>query len=1146
MIRLYQDSYIFEKLEESVNFKVYSNSDYEVVKISGNMEVDITIDKEYFTLTSKSYGYGVYEVIENNYDDNHFNYIAIVDGTIDDSVIPNPGDPINVTKENGYTYYPYLSYNNNTYLIRVNNKWYNLNLNKLDSSKYKIITSSTSIPNIARLNLRVERDIVNNQIDKNVYLLKDDIEAYTLTLPDIPAGYSFNKLEYMDEVSDSGVYISDTGNWLFNKINTIGVYKYEIVVTKDNKEYKSGVYTIIVVESIINEDTIEVIKGEEYKLTNVRITSGDNICYPLTITNSENNADCKLEEINGSNIYSLSLIGTNIKQSILTLYCYDIEIGTITLNVVDSIQIPNLPNKIELQSAESITFRDIFYYNNFKYNLLNIYTDLDSLFTLKVRPTTITESSNNATYNVGRYVIELIAKSGVSGISNLYIKSEDNRIDMVIPVLVTRTATGGNIETSDNTTTGDNISLYENEVYTISYVYDENADNIDVTTSNDTIVGVVLEEIPNNPYTYSLYDGSTGQSTTKTKFFSNNSIYKMLTITGKRIGTATIVINTYVNGTTLSNTLTFIVNILEQGSSKNDSGLVNIYPSNKTYVNNNIMLELPEQSCTLRLREEKEIQNAMVNANGSFFDYIENSNPTKTSNPVSYINDVNPTWLNKTTMEIFTCIDTTTNNNIWIGTLGTRINYDKLPLPGEQGFGCGIATDDILEKYKLSPMDGTTNPLSSKFGHYIDADNKEFVFVPLHYIKPKYTTNKEYPYFNQNFDFSYEEDINNGFNNHCIPRCFWNNGIVQNGIFVAVEDDNYVIKEINNNSTDIEFISYPNYVKDGYHNMNIFIQTMLYNLSRLHLIKTYENSNSVTDGRLYFKSETLTREVGKSNTTSEIDIIEDPLSTIHIRNDVIDTKIDYNGNTSNIGHKLLLTHNGQKCGIPNINGGFNSLLIGIYIHSETDGNGVTTLHTHVLDKDVEISEFDRNVAVVVNKRNNTTYKDELITTLFSNSNYSLVSSIPLNTIPDTIYVSNNRPNYLNPVTNDHTLGEDIGYYGFNIGIDLSYISYVISNNKSLENYTTTPNNNGIISLGDTKKYDDKTSSYRICVSNIIPTTIEVDRFNINLNNNEYGNLVNHPNTRVARPIFDMRNIYPTGKPYTIRFSSRCCITPNMK
>jgi hypothetical protein len=1136
MIRVYQDRYTFERLNESVNIKIYSSSNnYEIIKLAGTAEVDISINGSFTKLTSTKYGYAVYEIMED-IQDSYFNYIAIKNGvTITDIVgntIPLPTNKPNAVSgmlqdEDNYKYLPYISNYNNTYLIRINDKWYRFNSTTIDSSKYSILTTSTSHPSSERLYIQVDRP-TTNQIDKTIYLFNNTENiSTTIDKPTIPTGYTLTKLVGLDELSDNS-YITIFGNNItFSNLDNIGIYKYEIVATKNNVEYKTGTYTIIVVSVNIDEKDIEVVKGEEYKLSNIKVTSGDDICYPLTVTNSKSNANLTLTELNGSNVYSLTIVGTAVDTSTITLKCGNLDITSINLNIIDSTRLPTLPNKIELQSTESYTIKDVFYYNNFRYNVLDITTDIDSLFSLDIRVNDITESTPDTDYNVGRYVIDITAKANVSGTSYLYIKSKDGIVDVTIPVIITRVTVAGNIENSDNITTGDTISIYKDESYTLQYLYDPNANDMAIETSSN-IITIDTMTINSNPFTYSVVDDN-GNSSTKTAFFANNSTYKALKITGIGIGTATITVKTYINNsTTLVNTLVFYVSVLEEGTTKDDNCLVNIYPSTKTSVNSNIMLELPTQSCTLRLREEQEIKNAMINSNGYFYDYIEDSDPTKTSNPVAYVSSINPTWVNKTTMEVFTCIDTTTNDNVWIGSFGNKVNYKVLPQPGERGFGCGVAPDDILEKYNLSPMDGTTNNQSDKYGHYVDKDNKEFVFVPLHYIKPKFTTKQDYPYFNQDFDFSYDEDINNGFDNNCIPRCFWNNGKVQDGIFVAVDNDDVITKTISPSDSYIKLINYKEYDKDGYHNMSIFIQSMLLNLSKLQLIKTYENSNSNTDGRLMFKSETLTLNSGDE-------------SMIRVKNGVIDKKISKTGTELGINNDVLLTHNGQKCGIYNINGGYNSLLLGIYIHSETDGNGITTLHTHILNKNVEISEFDRNIAACINTTNSLTFKDELITLLFSNSNYSLSSSIPLNMLPSVFFISSNRPNYLNPITNYHTLDDSMGYEGFNTGIDFYYLRYLYSNNKSMVNYTTNVTDDGIISLGDNKRYNDYTDSYRLCVSNIIPSGVEINRLGIDITTN----IVNHPNTRVARAIFDMRSIYPTDTTHTIRYSSRCCITPNM-
>ena len=63
---------------------------------------------------------------------------------------------------------------------------------------------------------------------------------------------------------------------------------------------------------------------------------------------------------------------------------------------------------------------------------------------------------------------------------------------------------------------------------------------------------------------------------------------------------------------------------------------------------------------------------------GPRFDYVNTGNPTININlRVPYAS-----WVNLTTGEIFICIDTTPDVNVWVGQRGTTISYYSPPTAG--------------------------------------------------------------------------------------------------------------------------------------------------------------------------------------------------------------------------------------------------------------------------------------------------------------------------------------------------------------------------------------------------------------------------------------------------------------------------------
>lgn len=55
--------------------------------------------------------------------------------------------------------------------------------------------------------------------------------------------------------------------------------------------------------------------------------------------------------------------------------------------------------------------------------------------------------------------------------------------------------------------------------------------------------------------------------------------------------------------------------------------------------------------------------------------------------------------------------------------------------PGELGFGCGVASDTLARELNLTGMPGFRDPTSANYGNYWDANQNVFVFIPKFYFK---------------------------------------------------------------------------------------------------------------------------------------------------------------------------------------------------------------------------------------------------------------------------------------------------------------------------------------------------------------------------------------------------------------------------
>jgi hypothetical protein len=106
-------------------------------------------------------------------------------------------------------------------------------------------------------------------------------------------------------------------------------------------------------------------------------------------------------------------------------------------------------------------------------------------------------------------------------------------------------------------------------------------------------------------------------------------------------------------------------------------------------------------------------------------------------------------------------------NIIAVTTIGTA---------GEFGFGVGIANGSLAAAMGLAPMAGHNDVLSENYGNYIDLSGSIMVFVPKFYIK--ITNDTAAPYYGTKVEIS--DTAQAGF---VIHRAFINNGAIQDGFF---------------------------------------------------------------------------------------------------------------------------------------------------------------------------------------------------------------------------------------------------------------------------------------------------------------------------------------------------------------------------
>lgn len=80
------------------------------------------------------------------------------------------------------------------------------------------------------------------------------------------------------------------------------------------------------------------------------------------------------------------------------------------------------------------------------------------------------------------------------------------------------------------------------------------------------------------------------------------------------------------------------------------------------------------------------------------------------------------------------------------------------PMPGEFGFGCGVAPKEVADILSMTPMDGYDDPTHENFGNYLDPFGSQMVWVPAMYVAIKSVPVKidMHPYYGLEIKISYD------------------------------------------------------------------------------------------------------------------------------------------------------------------------------------------------------------------------------------------------------------------------------------------------------------------------------------------------------------------------------------------------------
>ncbi|OQY18134.1 MAG: hypothetical protein B6I36_07685 [Desulfobacteraceae bacterium 4572_35.1] len=179
-----------------------------------------------------------------------------------------------------------------------------------------------------------------------------------------------------------------------------------------------------------------------------------------------------------------------------------------------------------------------------------------------------------------------------------------------------------------------------------------------------------------------------------------------------------------------------------------------------------------------------------VDAKAGGFDFTETTNPLITTNPAA-----DATWINNVSGEIFVCTDATTDQNTWIGQLGTVVEYVAAPttipigIAGTQDFGVAPADYD-LTSIGLAEMEGTTTAGDDNYGNYIQtATSSIMCHIPKFFYRVGNAASPQFAVYGANaLDIAgtdtYADEATANAAGFAMHRAFIDGGAEKDGFFI--------------------------------------------------------------------------------------------------------------------------------------------------------------------------------------------------------------------------------------------------------------------------------------------------------------------------------------------------------------------------
>lgn len=359
--------------------------------------------------------------------------------------------------------------------------------------------------------------------------------------------------------------------------------------------------------------------------------------------------------------------------------------------------------------------------------------------------------------------------------------------------------------------------------------------------------------------------------------------------------------------------------------------------------------------------------------------------------------------------------------------------------------------------------------------------------------------------------------------------------------------------KLDNTITDSRGVVIPNL--NQLHNMTIFIQTMIVNLGDCHTIASYEKGamDDVCGKIKHYVGGTLTKKLKNltpTSKTSEVQMFDKmenlPLGETYFLNR--DMYLGSNTGDINQEYRSLFSHNGQACGVFDVNGGINVPLPGVLVRQDPDNSD--TYEVYTLKDSVDIAAIDKATAASIEGINT----DSIVfnAAIFNLDNYTKVLDIIGNTeVKSMKYMNNNQPYITHSSTNSLLIsGDEVDKLSINSGICFNSLREGAGGNYS-KNYDSSndfktyvdKHKNSVFylsALTDSKNIRNtkRTSYLSMFVCNYVETNVEGTEGGF-----PTGESFNGYRTRVLRLIGRLKYDRLNGSKYL--FSRRHCITPNL-